>query len=650
MQRHFAVVLAASLLCVATACSERGVTRFGDLEVIGTVKPVWNFSKGPPGAGPARIVRNVLFLSPSHGYLVTAAEPGVGLQRHGLGRIQETRDGGRTWRTIWSQGETELAAIAFADRHHGVVAGFREVGGNLKPLLVSTEDGGRRWEAIRPKLPWSARQQWPYFKFQFPAPSIGYAVADPDFALGIPRERWLLKTSDGGRTWRRLPTPRGAYATGMDWLDPMHGYVTDSQLLYATADGGASWRPVEGTQADGYQLSAVDFLDAKTGLLVGGNPYYYETPPGLVVRRTDDGGLTWRTLFADRRPSAARGSPFVRLELDDRRSAWAATGGCKNGQNWPCGGEVWTTADGGHNWRRTGQSAVHLTAPGQGTAVAIDGGCDCNVLWRTSDAGRSWFPLFGQRGLGLRQVAVAGAQVRLETDAGWFESSDAGAAWRRSRRFDLDPDRSPPGFVARDWYPGLQITRDDEMNWKTIPTPVDFLRTWAFADENHIYVASEETKEGSGATYASSDGGKSWRRLRAPFLPITMSATPGLTVLNQGHPPKVAFSEDDGSTWRVASLPTEHLCYASAGGGGTAWLWCDDELGRREASFLRSTDRGRTWTRLLTGDMLVYDLAQQDDELWAIASPRREVTKSLWRSQDGGRTWNQVWPSLPVGR
>jgi photosystem II stability/assembly factor-like uncharacterized protein len=653
VQRLIAVLSAAGVLSCATGCDEKQAGHFGDLKVVGMVQAVWSDKPAPSASGPARIVRNVTLLSPRHGFLVTAAEQGVGFQRHGLGRIQETHDGGLTWRTVWSRGETELSEIAFSDKRHGTVAGFREVGGTLKPLLLRTGDGGRRWQVIRPTLPWTSKEEWPYFQFQFPQPAIGYAVGDPDSGIGLPRERWLLKTSDGGRSWHKLQSPGGAYATGMDWLDLMHGYVTDSRLLYATSDGGESWRPVAGTRAEGYQLTAIDFLDRQTALLIGGNPNYFETPPGLVVRRTDDGGATWRTIFIDSRRGAVGADPFVRLALVDRRHAWAATGGCKNGQNSPCGGEIWTTADGGTIWRRTGQSAVHVTSSGPETALAVEDGCECGVLWRTRNGGRSWSPLFGPRGVGLHQVALAGRRVRLDTDAGWFESQDAGATWRRSPRFDLDPDRSPPGFVAREWYDGLQISRDENRSWKTISTPVDLLRAWAFADEKHIYVASEETKGGPGSTYASSDEGKSWRRLRAPFLPITISATPALVALNEGRldPPRVAFSENGGTTWRVVRLPQQHSCYATVGGGRTAWLWCEGDLERStKTSFFRSTDSGRTWTRLLVGDMLVHDVALQGDELWAIASPRGQSTNSLWRSRNGGRTWDQVWPSLPVGR
>src|SRR5207302_790903 len=115
----------------------------------------------------------------------------------------------------------------------------------------------------------------------------------------------------------------------------------------------------------------------------GGNPYYLEAPPGLVVRRTDDGGVTWRTLLVNRRQGAARANPFVRLQLVDPRHAWAATGGCKDGENSPCGGSIWMTSDGGRHWRATPQSAVQLTSAGPNTAFAVDDQCECGVLWRT---------------------------------------------------------------------------------------------------------------------------------------------------------------------------------------------------------------------------------------------------------------------------
>src|SRR5207245_10411481 len=103
--RLLAVFAAATVALLAAACDEGRVSRFGDLEVVGSLRPVWRYKQTPPARGPARIVRNVVLLSARHGFLATAAQPGNGLQRKGLGRIQESRDGGLTWRTVWSQGQ-----------------------------------------------------------------------------------------------------------------------------------------------------------------------------------------------------------------------------------------------------------------------------------------------------------------------------------------------------------------------------------------------------------------------------------------------------------------------------------------------------------------------------------------------------------------
>src|SRR5437879_13623415 len=94
--RLLAVFAAATVAPLEAACDEGRVSHFGDLEVVGSLRPVWRYKQAPPAWGPARIVRNAILLSAGHGFLATAAEPGEGLQRIGLGRIQETRDGGLT--------------------------------------------------------------------------------------------------------------------------------------------------------------------------------------------------------------------------------------------------------------------------------------------------------------------------------------------------------------------------------------------------------------------------------------------------------------------------------------------------------------------------------------------------------------------------
>src|SRR5205823_551967 len=195
------------------------------------------------------------------------------------------------------------------------------------PFLLRTADGGASWERLKPRVPpQSALSGWPALVARFVTARIGFATGDPD-NYGQAR---LLRTTDGGRTWRDVRPRHSQGIVSFDVLDARHVFAvavdrTCRTRLWRSDDGGDTWTRLVLCPRS-YGFSAVDFLNARTGYVVGGNPYYLEEPPALVVRRTDDGGASWRTVFVDRR--RPRDKPFVHLQFVDARHGWAATGGC----------------------------------------------------------------------------------------------------------------------------------------------------------------------------------------------------------------------------------------------------------------------------------------------------------------------------------
>jgi len=133
------------------------------------------------------------------------------------------------------------------------IAGDRILaGGNLHTahstlysILLASNDNGVTWSEPFPRQHNSAIEQ-----FQFFTPQTGWASGqsiDP-----LPREPFMLLTSDGGRTWRQRPvsddTVYGSVAqfhfdsemNGELVVDASHG-KTMRQELYQTRTGGESW-------------------------------------------------------------------------------------------------------------------------------------------------------------------------------------------------------------------------------------------------------------------------------------------------------------------------------------------------------------------------------------------------------------------------
>lgn len=219
----------------------------------------------------------------------------------------------------------------------------------------------------------------------------------------------VLRTTDGGATWRRLGVP------GADALDFRSVWAFDSLTavvasagdaaggqarIYHTADGGRRWTLAHRDSVRGIFYDAVAFWDARHGLVlsdpVGGR---------FVVLVTDDGGRSWRRTAADGMPEALEGEAAfaagnAALAVAGTTEAWFVTGG-------PRGARVYRTTTGGARWdvvpapvQPAGASAGLFAAAFRSPAVGVVTGGDYQAaragtrqFARTGDGGRTWTPV-----------------------------------------------------------------------------------------------------------------------------------------------------------------------------------------------------------------------------------------------------------------
>jgi photosystem II stability/assembly factor-like uncharacterized protein len=331
-----------------------------------------------PAANPPRNVDDVQFLDARVGFLTSS----TGQFDHEPARIRRTTDGGRTWHDVWTQPRTRLGWIAFADRRHGFVGG--------KHFIVRTRDGGLTWTRSPMRFPrttprWTNTLLEPHFV----TPSLGLAVADPaGWAYGI-----FLRTTNGGTTWANVRGPRAVTDVS---IVSRRTWFALGRRLYRSDDGGRTWRTLALPRVP-YSLAAVDFLDGRRGYVAGGYVAMTEASPSQAVWATRDGGRTWHRRYVNPEHGFRPGgdNPFVRLRFVDARRGWATTGLCKCCPSGPCAGNVYVTRDGGSTWRRRG-TEVQLSTVGTRYAWAV-APCDveCSVVLKTTNAGRTWRPLWG---------------------------------------------------------------------------------------------------------------------------------------------------------------------------------------------------------------------------------------------------------------
>jgi photosystem II stability/assembly factor-like uncharacterized protein len=166
-------------------------------------------------------------------------------------RMLKTTNGGQTW-TAWEMAQWAhlLIDCFFIDERTGwVVGGKSPVGNpnreNVKPVVLFTEDGGETWinrvESIQDQFPLG---EWGW-KIQFLDDRIGF-VSLENFNEGA-----ILKTTDGGATWARLPVndaQKNANLEGVGFIDENTGWIGgwgdrdfERRGSSATTDGGRTW-------------------------------------------------------------------------------------------------------------------------------------------------------------------------------------------------------------------------------------------------------------------------------------------------------------------------------------------------------------------------------------------------------------------------
>lgn len=246
------------------------------------------------------------------------------------------------------------ADLDFVDSSRGWVVG--DAGS-----IVKTSDGGVTWKAQSSGIS---------------ADLLGVAFSDAAHGWAV-AEYGILATGDGGVTWTVKKTTTDQYElSDIACAGDGHAWAVGSDIrhlspiILATVDDGTTWTSagVDDMLGVGYRvLSRVAFVDATHGWAVGSQ--------GLIVV-TVDGGTTWTT---QRQPVSAA-SALNGVTFTDATHGWAV------GEN----GTVLTTSDGGVTWVRQDSwtdlplYSVWFSDREHGWAVGWDG------VLATTNGGQNW--------------------------------------------------------------------------------------------------------------------------------------------------------------------------------------------------------------------------------------------------------------------
>ena len=187
-------------------------------------------------------------------------------------------DQGKTWQARDMSGFTGMILdIKFVDDQIGFIAGSTDPDeSKARARILKTSDGGKTWRAVF-ESPRVNDNNW---KLAFPSKQIGYATIMSYRAPDDEARGYVVKTTDGGEHWQKsiVTHDRDWVPYGIAFLDEQHGFVGGSTGGYETRDGGRSWTAV----AMGLSVNKIRFVDqpdgSKTAYAIGQDVYKLEMP------------------------------------------------------------------------------------------------------------------------------------------------------------------------------------------------------------------------------------------------------------------------------------------------------------------------------------------------------------------------------------
>lgn len=255
---------------------------------------------------PEPQLSHVDFTTPTKGWAIG--------RKHGNGAntLFRTDDGGRTYEEVLTPAES----VCFGSQSVGWVAS--------RARVLRTTDGGANWTPSFVNPFSSGGTSWLSPALYCAGQDVAWLVLAGGDNAGM-QTYAAYRTTDGGGHWRPMlqslmqgpnlgvQQAFGERAGPLSVLDAMDAYVVTtcpichsngSSAIQVTHDGGKTWTGIDDIAAAGSEATSVDFVDREHGWLATAN--------GIFA--TSDGGTTWRQQL----PPGPRPDPGMQIYRNAR--------------------------------------------------------------------------------------------------------------------------------------------------------------------------------------------------------------------------------------------------------------------------------------------------------------------------------------------
>lgn len=503
----------------------------------------------------------------------------------------------------------------------------------------------------------------------------------------------VFRSDDLGDTWRAASN--GAEGTiralQTNPSDASDAYAIASRVV-RTQQGGAYWYSSD--TGLGPEVLALAVAPSDRAILYAVANFSFRDDPGPpvpTVFRSDNGGGTW-TLDSPQNPLALAGDEAV-LAIDsaDSRVVYA---GAENGLFRRSVAGTWSLVTLRPGTPPTVRGVSIAPADPSILYVAIDG-----AFFRSADGGATWSEAAAPGGPlnrvhGLRVSTGSSATVFAATRFGLFRSRDGGGSWRLMDQglppasgLGLAFDPANPLHVFLNSNRGLIESAVGGRVWEEpIAELADYQRSnrfpkisrvWSppFAGQAEVFVDPSNPRRilvASNGLHLSEDGGRSFSRRFAEEVGSLAfsSAAPGV-LLAATVGSGVLKSVDGGVNWEASA---EGLPFDDFGGPGSPRTIFTVVFDPRDPSIAyaggrfgvhKSVDGGAHWSESICCPfqpesagpaLIVPDTANvvslaidpaNPSTIYAGANPLGEYRRRLYKTTDGGQTWQASDQGLP---
>ena len=583
------------------------------------------------------------------------------------GGIWRTDDAGRTWQPIFDQVNVgSIGAIAVArssPRTIYVGSGEADMRSDIAQGIgmFRSTDGGGTWLSIG----LGDTQQ------------IGKILVDPRnssvllvAALGHPygpnEQRGVFRSTDGGKTWNKTlykdantgaidlayepDNPNVVYAALWQTRRPPWNTYPPSNGpgsgLYKSTNAGRTW----------HQLTGHGLPNSPARIGLATSPQKPRRVYALIdsdeadqggLYRSDDAGLNWRKVTADKR-IWARGWYFSGITANPKRAD----------QLWVQDTIVLRSDDGGMHfipekgdptgddfhtlWIDPRNPDRRILGVDQGTLVTINGGRTWSS-WFNQPTGQFYHVstdnAFPYRIYGSQQDSgAASVESRSDSKADGIAVGQFHEVTPGGESDEIAPDPDDPDIIY-----GGRVDRLDRKSGQvrdvdpTFAFPGEYRGTWTlpltFGKRDHaLYFGNQRL-------FRSINGGQTW-------IPIS----PDLSRADPGVPPNL-----DPPTVRDVGVktPRRGVIYdigTSPVRDGLIWIGTDDGL------IWRTGDAGANWTNVTPPELRpwskvgIVEPSHFDPNVAYAAIDRHRLEDQhpyILRTRDGGRTWVEITNGLP---